>query len=125
MSEIVKVRLGDREFEIDGLTIRQCRDLRIGDATLMQRDDGAGGWSNVYDLAIKTISCATGVPEEELWKLSATEDQIAAARKAILKKAGFVTQEPTIAELRASVVAKKNEIAELEKIIAAAEPVDG
>ena len=130
MGDVVKIKLGEREFEIGGLTIRQCRDLRIGDATALAKDDGVGGWTNVYDVCIKTIAIAIhdshpDVTEEDLWKLRATEDEIGVARKAILIKAGFRPPEPTIAEMRSTLAAKKNELAQLEKSLAERESLNG
>ena len=122
MADLV-IKLGEKEFKVDGLTIRQSRDLRIGDATILGKDDGLGGWSNVYDISIKTIAVAIreshpDVTEEDLWKLHTTEEEIATARKAILVHAGFRQPEPTIAELRANVAAMKIDLAELEKTLA-------
>jgi hypothetical protein len=121
MAEI-KIKLADKEFTIGSLTIRQSRDLRIGDATL-PKDDGAGGWITVYDISIKTIFIAIReahptVTEEDLWKIQCTEEEMAAARKAILVHAGFRAPEPSIAELRATVASMKIELADLEKTLA-------
>ena len=116
------IKLADKEFKIGGLTIRQARDLRVGDASL-PKDDGAGGWSNVYELAVKTILVAIRekhpqVTEEDLWNLPANENEMYEARKAILIHAGFRSPDPTIAELRAKVAAMKIDLAELEKSLA-------
>jgi N-methylhydantoinase B/oxoprolinase/acetone carboxylase alpha subunit len=118
----ITITLGDKEFKISPLTIRQSLDLRIGDATV-PKDDGTGGWTNTYDACIKTIAVAIReahpeVTEDELWKIKTTENEIAAARKAILVHAGFRAPEPTIAELRAKVAAMKIELADLEKTLA-------
>lgn len=118
----VTIKLGEKEFTIASLTIRQSRDLRIGDNT-PQKDDGSAGWMNLYELCVKTIFIAVSaanpeLKEEDLWNLSATEDEMAKARKAILIHAGFRSPEPTIAELRASVAAMKIELEGLEKTLA-------
>ncbi|HEX3948213.1 MAG TPA: hypothetical protein VHW95_00015 [Steroidobacteraceae bacterium] len=111
MSDI-NVKLGEKEFKIGPLTIRQQRDLRVSDATV-PKDDGAGGWTNIYDLCIKTIAIAIredhpGMSEEDLWKLQTSEEQIAEARSQILVHAGFRTPDhPTIAEPRATVAAEQ------------------
>lgn len=92
MSDIT-IKLGEKEFSIGPFTLRQSRDLRVSDAS-MPPDDGAGGWNNVYDICIKTIAIAIReayptVTEDDLWKLSTSEEEIAEARRQILVHAGF------------------------------------
>jgi hypothetical protein len=118
----VTIKLGAKEFKINSLTIRQSRDLRVGDNT-PAKDDGVGGWMSLYELCMKTIFIAVSadnpeLKEEDLWSLPATEDEMAEARKAILIHAGFRSPDPTIAELRATVAAKKIELEALEKTLA-------
>lgn len=118
----ITIKLGEKKFNISSLTIRQSRDLRIGDATIVQPNDGAGIWTNVYDLCIKTIAVAIReshpeVTEEDLWKIHTTENELAEARRAILVHAGFRAQEPSIAELRANVAKMKIELKELEETL--------
>jgi hypothetical protein len=118
----IKIPFGGREFNIGVLTIRQSMDLRIGDASL-PKDDGADGWRNSYDISIKTIAIAIRdthpeVTEEDLWKMTATENEMGEARKAILVHAGFRAPEQSIAEMRATVALKKIELEDLEKNLA-------
>lgn len=118
----ITIKLGKEEFKIGGLTIRQSRDLRIGDAQI-PADDGAGGWSNVYDISIKTIAIAISethpeVTEDMLWKIQSSEEEMATARKAILVHAGFRKPESSIAELRAEVASTKIQLDTLEKTLA-------
>lgn len=119
----IKIKLAGQEFTISPLTIRQCRDLRIGDTTTVQPAQGVGIWTNIYELSIKTIAIAISknhpeVTEEKLWELETTENEIVEARRQILIHAGFRAPEPTIAELRAMVASMKNELADLEKTLA-------
>jgi hypothetical protein len=115
----ITITLAGQEYKIGGLTIRQARDLRVGDETIAK--DAAPGW--VYELCIKTIAVAIRethpeIKEEDLWNMQTTEDEIADARNAILIHAGFRKGEKTIAQLRATLAAKKIELDELEKTLA-------
>jgi hypothetical protein len=125
VTAVTTIKLGGQEFTISPLTVGQSRDLRIGDATIPP-DDGAGGWNNIYEVCIRTIAIAIReshpeVTEEALWKLPASENEIAEARKAILVFAGFRSPEPSIAELRSIVGAKKAELEALQQTLAARE----
>lgn len=116
----ITITLAGKEYKIGGLTIRQARDLRIGDATIL-KDTSSAGWT--HEICINTIAIAIrenhpDVKEDDLWNLQTTEDEITDARKAILIHAGFRKPEPTIAELRSTVAAKKIELEELEKTLA-------
>jgi hypothetical protein len=118
----VSITLGGKEFQISRLTIRQSRDLRIGDAETLP-DDGVGGWTVLYDSCMRKISVATRasqppVTEEELWQLQATEAEMLEACRKILVFAGFKEADQTIAELRAMVAAKKKELSALEQRLA-------
>jgi hypothetical protein len=117
----ITIKLADREFKISGLTIRQSCDLRIGEAKLPD-DDGAKGWANLYDLSIRTIAIAINehhpdITEDELWKMRFSEKELTEARKAIAIHSGFRSPDPTIAELRATIAAKKIELTEMEKTL--------
>lgn len=121
----MKISLAGKEFEISHLTVRQSRDLRIGDIQASP-DDGAGGWKTLYDSCIAKIATAVReanpeVTEEALWQMPLDENEMLEATRAIMVFAGFKTAEPSIAELRATVVAKKAELATLEQTLAARE----
>jgi hypothetical protein len=123
----ITIKLGPEEFKISGLlTVRQSRDLRIGDYVAANADDGVGGWNNVYDTCIKTIAVAIreaypDVKEEDLWNMRVSEDELGEARRAILQHAGFQKPEPTIAQLRSDVITKEKELEEIKKSLAARE----
>ena len=115
----ISISLAGRTFPIGDLTLRQARDLRLGDAGTPLVQGSPDFWKNLYDLCIKTIAVAIRenspeVTEDELWKLPATEEEMARARRMILEHAGFRSPEPTIAQLRSDIAAKKNELADLE-----------
>jgi hypothetical protein len=118
----ITIKLAGKEFKIGGLTIRQARDLRIGDATIVPKGIDGAFWTDLYDLCVKTVAIAIrethpDVTEDELWKMKATEEEFAAARREILIHAGFRAAEPTIAELRSQVTTLKMELEQLEKTL--------
>ena len=120
----MKISFAGREFEISHLTIRQSRDLRIGD--VQAPDDGAGGWKTLYDSCIAKIATAIReahpeVTEAALWQMPIEENEMLEAVRSILVFAGFKTAEPSIAELRATVIAKKAELETLQQTLAARE----
>jgi hypothetical protein len=109
-------------FTIGALTLRQSCDLRIGDDVLPPQIESAKFWAALYSLCIKTIAIAVResspeTTEEVLWKLTASEEEMAAARKKILIHAGFMKADPTVAELRAQVAASKIELEQLQKTL--------
>lgn len=120
MSNAVTITLGGREFTISQLTIRQSRDLRIGDAQAVMTDGAAESWISLYGSCISKIAVATrssqpSITEEELWNLQSSEAEMLDATRKIMVFAGFKEAEPTIAELRATVIAKKKELELLEQ----------
>src|SRR5579862_8676887 len=117
------ITIAGQPFEVSQLTIRQLRDLRVGDTALGSVEDPKVFWGDLYDLCVRTIAIAVrethpAVTEESLWKLPVTEDELAKARREILVFAGLRPPEPTIAELRASVVSKERELEALRKTLA-------
>jgi hypothetical protein len=113
------IKLGEKEFKISPLTIRQSRDMRIGSAEL-KRLPGGEGWASSYDVNIELIAIAIRedhpeVTKQQLWELRFTEKELGAAGDAILIHAGFASSDPTIAELRAKVTSLKKDVDFLEK----------
>jgi len=123
MTTTLSINVGGRTFEIRRLTIRQLRDLRAGEIVASPEEDIKSFWGKIYDVCIKTILIGARasdptLTEESLWELPATEDELTKARSEILLFAGLRKPEPTIAQLRATVVEKRKELEQLERTLA-------
>lgn len=117
------ISMGGKTLEISQLTIRQMRDLRVGDVVLPTEGEPKVFWDELYDLCVRTIAVAvreahSDLTEEALWKLPATEDELGRARREILLFAGLRAPDPTIAELRATIISKEKELEALRKTLA-------
>lgn len=116
------ITLGSKSLEVSQLTIRQLRDLRVGDIAALPTEVPSVFWDELYDICVKTVAVAVretapDLTEEEIWKLPGIESELMKARTDILVFAGMRLPEPTIAELRATIIAKEREVVDLKKTL--------